>query len=324
MKKIQESEELLLTLVKMIGKIFLTLNDIQVSELIVPRLLGRIYYPPTPVDALIIEQLVELCILGQESAYYVIIVEFLNIFRRILKDSNNIGDTTIIEALTNLSKKVPSNQTNIRTHLTKRVGRMFVDLGKEVREKTLSSAFIQGMGYLLPVLAELLVSYPTIHEPITDSESNAARGFRTIWYFCVLFGFVEPNRWRSDWFEATRRIAEFVPPLISSKMVLSQIELECSSILQNGGFFGDFHEHQKMLEKCLPEKIHIIKQLNHSQLLYLLSVYHLETLRATTGTFYKCLTYAEHLPKNYPMSAQLLDCFQGIADRVSVVYVLSW
>jgi hypothetical protein len=133
-------------------------------------------------------------------------------------------------------------------------------------------------------------------------------------------------------FDATKKISKFVPPLISGKLVNAQIELECSSLLQNGGFSKvfqiiflcslkfekDFHEHQKTLEKYLPEKTHTIKQLNHPQILHVLSAYHLETLRSTTGVFHLCLTYAENIPKNFPMGAQLLDCFEGIADKVNV------
>jgi hypothetical protein len=65
--------------------------------LILLRLLGRIHYPPQAIDVLIIEQLNELCLLGQESAYNAIIVEFMNIFKRILKDTEtrNITNTAV-------------------------------------------------------------------------------------------------------------------------------------------------------------------------------------------------------------------------------------
>ena len=60
--------------------------------------MGRIHYPPQNIDVLIIEQLNELCLLGQENAYNAIIVEFMNIFKRILKDTEtrNITNTAVI------------------------------------------------------------------------------------------------------------------------------------------------------------------------------------------------------------------------------------
>lgn len=60
-------------------------------------MLSRIHYPPQSIDILIIEQLTALCLLGQENIYKDIIVEFMNIFKRILKDTEtrNISNMAV-------------------------------------------------------------------------------------------------------------------------------------------------------------------------------------------------------------------------------------
>lgn len=105
--KYKQNENLLKNIIIIIGKIVRYLNDARVSlnritlkvtDLILLRLLGRIHYPPQTVDVLIIEQLNELCLLGQESAYNAIIVEFMNIFKRVLKDTEtrNVTNTAVL------------------------------------------------------------------------------------------------------------------------------------------------------------------------------------------------------------------------------------
>jgi hypothetical protein len=93
----QHEERELLNLIELIGMITLRLDDARVTELILPRLLRRVRYPPLKVDLMIITQLVSICALGQPTSYDVILSEFFNVFKRFLKDvpNSNICDTTV-------------------------------------------------------------------------------------------------------------------------------------------------------------------------------------------------------------------------------------
>lgn len=72
-KMIKQSEKLRITeaclenIIVVIGRIAKALNDPKVSSVVLTPLLNRIHYPPRRVDELIIEQLLELCALGQKS-----------------------------------------------------------------------------------------------------------------------------------------------------------------------------------------------------------------------------------------------------------------
>lgn len=58
---------------------------------------------------------------------------------------------------------------------------------------------------------------------------------RSVWFYCVLFKFVEREAWRSDWFECVKKIAYKIPVLISKKLTyFKQMEMEIEGIIQNG------------------------------------------------------------------------------------------
>ena len=86
------------------------------------------------MDVLIIEQLNELSLLGQENAYNAIIVEFLNIFKRILKDTEtrNIQNTAMPNALQSLAARHPLSLKTIREDLLIKVQKLFCSLGKDI------------------------------------------------------------------------------------------------------------------------------------------------------------------------------------------------
>lgn len=124
----------------------------------------------------------------------------------------------------------------IRANLLERLMRLFQQLGKDIPppERVLSSPLMQGMGYLLPVIAELMRDHDTsILDP--SPEADLTKLFRSVWFFCVLFKFVEREAWRTDWFEAVKKIGAKIPVLVSkSAMFSKKLELEVDSLLQRG------------------------------------------------------------------------------------------
>lgn len=66
------------------------------------------------------------------------------------------------------------------------------------------------MGYLLPIVAELLSKHDMESILLVNPDSDTDKLIRSVWFYCVIFQFVEREKWRSDWFECTRRIAHKV------------------------------------------------------------------------------------------------------------------
>jgi hypothetical protein len=97
----------------------------------------------------------------------------------------------------------------------------------------MNSPLIQGMGYLLPILAELAKGHAAILD--TDPESEGAKLSRSVWYYCVLFKFVERLAWRTDWFDCTVTLGSHMPVLTARKMYyFKQMQMEMEGLLQNG------------------------------------------------------------------------------------------
>lgn len=68
----------------------------------------------------------------------------------------------------------------------------------------------------------------------------------------------------------------------------------------------------------LPAQSSSIKSLNRAQVLYILSIYYLETLRANTGTFKSVFTYLEDV--GITSNEALAECVMGIAEKVENVF----
>jgi hypothetical protein len=107
------------------------------------------------------------------------------------------------------------------------------------------------MGYLLPILAQLIKDHEAKDILDPDPESNKTKLFRfiihittdlqfmhrSVWFYCVLFRFVERGEWRSDWFECVKQIGYRIPVLIAKKLTYyTQIEIEIESLLTSSGF----------------------------------------------------------------------------------------
>lgn len=72
------------------------------------------------------------------------------------------------------------------------------------------------LGVLIPVIAVLMRRIPLM----TDPPERVFRLFQRFWFYCVLYGFVEPEEryWPSEWHECLRLIATKSPPLVAQSV----------------------------------------------------------------------------------------------------------
>eukprot|EP01116_Phalansterium_solitarium_P022214 TRINITY_DN7253_c0_g1_i2.p1 TRINITY_DN7253_c0_g1~~TRINITY_DN7253_c0_g1_i2.p1 ORF type:complete len:2046 (+),score=784.72 TRINITY_DN7253_c0_g1_i2:171-6308(+) len=342
-EKYKETEAKLLTIILVFSKITIQFNDPRVTALILPRLLTRIHASLQSVDTLLINQLTEICLLGQPEPFEEIVAEFINIFKRVLHDPQTHVSTMAVRMLTmpNAFETLASNVSDkaLRESLLLRVLRLFQQLGKEAggpavygaatevkrpapsrdtSEMTLMPSRLQGMGYLLPILAELARDYDETKILDPDPDSDIQKLFRSVYFYCVLFRFVEKRSWRSDWFDAVRKFSSRTPVLVSKRPdIFKKTELEIEALLQNGFTDKDVRSYSQFLAELLPGQA-AVKALLPTQTVYLLSIYHLETLRAASGTFQGVFSYLED--PGLKNQTALLDCIKGIADTVFPVF----
>eukprot|EP01117_Protostelium_nocturnum_P007910 TRINITY_DN2825_c0_g1_i1.p1 TRINITY_DN2825_c0_g1~~TRINITY_DN2825_c0_g1_i1.p1 ORF type:complete len:1936 (+),score=831.43 TRINITY_DN2825_c0_g1_i1:212-6019(+) len=326
-QKVDENENLLINIIMIIGQITRSLNDERVTDLILSRLISRIHYPPQRVDELLIEQLTTFCLLGQEKSFNTITTEFMTLFRRIRDReirSLMIPNKSIADVLMSLAVQI--KEEKLRRNLAERVMKLFLQLGKETtvqdHKEMSSSLLIQGMGYLIPILAQLAqdISDADILQP--DPNSLVVILFRNVWFYCVLFRFTEREAWRSDWFAATKKLASKVPALVSRTATnYKQMELDIEALLRNGYTEKELGQQQKNLFEFLPLQSSYAKNLPPTQVLHVLSIYYLETLRSYSGTFQPLFSYLED--PQIITNENLSECVRGIADKCFPLFILS-
>eukprot|EP01133_Synstelium_polycarpum_P009767 gene9767-11405_t len=309
-----------------LGRITCTLNDPNITEIVLPNFMSRVTYPPNYIENLILEQLTDIALLGHPAITKDIVVLITNLFKKIYKDPNQ-GIITNITPLTlqRLAKDLTSEE--LRHDLCKRVLKLFQQLGKTIKreelEQNISSPILKGMGFLLPTIAELVKGPPIPELDAINGGSDSGgntRLFRTVWFYCVLFKFSVSGTWRSDWRECVQVMAAHLVPLISTKThIYLEMELELDSIIRQGFEKEYFLQLKNTLLDYLPGHAHFIKNLTHAQLAYVYAVYTLETMRFTVSRSFKVIfSYLEDQGiDNLNVSA----CVRAIADRVFTEYL---
>ena len=67
------------------------------------------------------------------------------------------------------------------------------------------------LGILIPVIAVVMRRISVIVEP----SERVFRLFLHFWFYCVLFGFADSDRWPSEWLECVQLIATKSPTLVA-------------------------------------------------------------------------------------------------------------
>eukprot|EP01113_Clastostelium_recurvatum_P021993 TRINITY_DN2614_c0_g1_i1.p1 TRINITY_DN2614_c0_g1~~TRINITY_DN2614_c0_g1_i1.p1 ORF type:complete len:2071 (-),score=563.44 TRINITY_DN2614_c0_g1_i1:69-6281(-) len=300
------------TLVLMLGRITVSLNEPRISEMVVQNIISRISYPPTEIDSLIFEQLTAIALLGHASPANNIMQLMTDFLKKIVNDPNHgLIVNNIPSMLQHLS--VHLLDARLRADLFLMLLKLFQQLGKAVRkvaEHNISSPVLKGMGFLLPAIADLLHNDTSISY---HTDAVMSKLFRTMWIYCVMFKFATPGVWRSDWLEATRRIAINTPVFAPRSHIYLEVELELDNVTKQGFDKDDFAQMRTRLTSVLPNQSQFVRNLTFAQCAYIHSVLTLETLRARSGTFRAVFSYLEDQSIPYP---NVLACLRGVADVV--------
>lgn len=113
-------------------------------------------------------------------------------------------------------------------------GYRFTSVARDGLSSAYYSGATNGLRHLrFPELINLCSWFAAILNP--EPEADTTKLFRSVWFYCVLFRFVEREAWRSDWFESVKKIGYKIPVLIGNSEVHDKkLELEIEALLQNG------------------------------------------------------------------------------------------
>ncbi|KAI9262886.1 hypothetical protein EDC94DRAFT_88967 [Helicostylum pulchrum] len=268
-------------------------------------------------------KLVDLALVSPQETYCDIIALLSTFSREALNSENNLLNTAILTAQLSLATRLSARPEYYRLYLNS-ILTLFIDNGNSIQrsitknKKEHEYPLQSKLGMLLPVIGALL-EHEDFNPHLSPSEETVAL-FRNVWFHCVLFGFVTESMWIREWHPAMLQIAKKTPVLvIESTTNYLESDLEHNSVLRASSVadHGLAPMRQK-LTNFLPSLAYDIKNFSFAQVIFALSVYHVEMMRSRIGDCSYILRYFMNDGVN---TSALVNCLETIADRVSHAFI---
>ena len=152
-----------------------------------------------------------------------------------------------------------------------------------------------------------------------DVSYNVVTLFRNMWFLCVLFGFTAPverahtaMEWRQP---ALARIAARTPPIVLEEAhdkIMS--DLEYNTVIRQEYVDTVINRPRALLTKHIPLRASEVRYLLPGQVLFLLAMHDVESMRAAAGRPASLVTY--FINKGINKNLGLLQCMESIAEKV--------
>ncbi|KAJ8042770.1 Phosphatidylinositol 4-kinase alpha [Holothuria leucospilota] len=296
--------------------------------------------PPSMVDVLIVDMWGCMVIADLPGIQQ----EVMNMFIRISVETSSAAYTpdssekvkfkhcslAINNALANISLCIQGERE--QEELLIRMLELFVQLGLEGKRASdrapaaiKASSVAGNLGILIPVLATLLKRLSTIEDP----RRRLHKLFRDYWLYCVIMGFaVEKSPvWPKEWHEGVCQTAVKSPLLTFTAKEHLRSELDHNLAFKNDSVsVNELNELRHNLLAVLSRPTELapyINKLNFAQCGYLLSVYHLETLRTRHQPNCSFLQVFEYLENKAIQKDKLniWQCVMAITEQVLNVFL---
>ncbi|KAG0179232.1 phosphatidylinositol-4- kinase [Apophysomyces sp. BC1034] len=268
-------------------------------------------------------KLVDLALVSPVNVFTDIINLFATLGRESLMIDNRQLSDSIMGAQLRLASELSARPEYYHTYLIN-ILNLFVENGNSIQRtliKTKKDAeypLAAKLGMLLPVLKVLLQHKD--FNPHHDPSEETVTLFRNTWFHCVLFGFVTESMWIREWHDSMLVIAKKTPVLvIESATNYLESDLEYNSVLR-GGNTAD-HNLASMRQKLtsfLPSLSYDIRYFSFAQVIFVLSVYHIEMMRSRMGDCSYVMRYFMNEGVN---NSSLANCLETISDRVTTAFI---
>ena len=199
------------------------------------------------------------------------------------------------------------------------------DVGQSAASKGSQSNGAKGVnplstsvGQLLSVLSKLLAHGD--FQPHLKPSKEDVKLFRDVWFHCVLLSYVKDPVSYKDANQVLLSIACKTPAFVSGdhgSNAYLEGELEYNSVLPRGILDDQKAAMRARLTSYLPAQAAAIKALSSAKVVFLLSVYHVETMRSRQGNCSFILQYFMNVGVN---DGGLTSCLEAIADQVISVF----
>lgn len=266
---------------------------------------------------------VDLALVSPSTVFRDIINLFAILSRESLMVDNKQLTTSILNAQTLLAQRLSTRPEYYDQYLSNLLS-LFVDNGNTIQrmmsknKKESELPWISKLGKLLPVIRTLL-EHDNFNPHLNPSEDTVSH-FRNTWFHCVLFGYVTESIWIREWHDSLLLIAKKTPVLvIESATNYLESDLEYNSVLRGGNNMDrDIGLMRQKLTTFLPNLAYDTKNFSFAQIIFALTVYHIEMMRSKAGD---CSFILRYFMNDGVSNSTMSNCLETIADRVVTAYI---
>ncbi|ORZ23678.1 hypothetical protein BCR41DRAFT_302120 [Lobosporangium transversale] len=299
----------------------------KVTPLVLSMLAQQIRNHSSQLDCVIVRRLTDIALTGSLTSFNDITQVLANLAKQSISTDQKAISEELAEAVTaslmRLAKDIHSRPDLYHAYMVTLL-KLFSEKGLQIQSHHHSTKRSHGkytslaaiLGGLLPILASLL-SHKDL-EPHLNPTKEDVKLFRDVWFHCILFDFVKDSA--SPWNDALYVIAQKTPALVSNDHGSAYLEgdLEYNSVLPRGVVDDQKAAMRATLTSYLPAQAVVIKTLSSAKVVFLLSVYHLETMRSRQGNCSHILHYFANTGVN---DGGVTACLESIADQVINVFI---
>ncbi|EJU05379.1 atypical/PIKK/PI4K protein kinase [Dacryopinax primogenitus] len=307
-----------ISIISVVTHLALEFNRPEVVKLTVSMLLQRLRSAEAAVEASIVYSLVDLALRAPSKTFEDIIKALSAINKSSNPEDPSFSNNTVLAAQTRLAQELSKRPEYFEPYLLELLT-LFADKGVAIqtsvssgKEHTSHDVVSELAALVLPI--DALLSQPDILSKI-PSTTDLTRYFRNFWYICVLFRFTESSPKINEWQRAALlRIAKQTPNLVAEGAAdFVSGELEYDVVLRKDYVVTAVNEHRSILAQYLPARAYDMKAFSPPQVIFLLTMHDVETLRARAV-----------LPSSLPLyfvnedvnNSALKPCMDAIADKV--------
>ncbi|KAF9585748.1 phosphatidylinositol-4- kinase [Lunasporangiospora selenospora] len=298
-----------------ISRIACVFTSEKITPLVLSMLAQQIRHHSPRLDCVIVERLTDMALTGSEASFNDITQILSNLSKYSISPENKPESKDLCEAVNacqlRLAKTISTRPEFYSSYLTCLL-KLFVEQGVQIqltvqankKSQNKINSLSAGLGLLLPVLAQLL-SHDDFQPHLRPSKEDV-KLFRDAWFHCVLFEFVKDSPWTPA----------FVSGDFGTNAYLEG-DLEYNSVLPRSILDDQKASMRATLASYLPGQTSEIKSLSSAKVVFLLSVYHVETMRSRQGNCSFILKYFMNSGVN---DGGLSTCLEAIADQVINVF----
>ncbi|KAH7923479.1 hypothetical protein BV22DRAFT_1036261 [Leucogyrophana mollusca] len=312
-----------ITTISVVTRLALEFKSEEVTKLTISMLLQRLRTAEPTVEAAIAYNLVDLALSAPEGAFCDTIRLFSSINRTANSDDPRFSNNMVLAAQTRLARELSGRPDLYDLYLAELLT-LFADKGVAIQNVAISDQHVK-TEEMIEQLASLLLPIEALldhadYNPHLNASSELVTQFRNMWFLCVLFHFTsseEKEKTAMEWLQpALARIAAKTPCMVLESALDAASEFEYSTVIRQeyARLPSVLPKHCAFLSRHIPIRASEIRGLSAGQIIFLLVMHDMESMRSAMGLPSSLATYFTNSSLN--RLAGLSACMESIAEKV--------